>query len=428
MQAWRRLVFVSAVFSFFAHAECTSARNGIEKMRTQQNETNTSECRCFPGTSCWPSDAAWAIFNDSVHGGLISTIPIASPCHDGPLGTFNAQKCAELQSTWFLPETHLTSSSSIMAPLFTNNSCNPFLPRTSSCEIGNLVRYTVNASDLSDVQKTVNFARQKNIRLTIRNTGHDYNGKATGAGAIAVWMHNLKSIEILQNYTSPSYTGKALKIGAGVLTLEAYQYAHNHGLVVVGGNSPTVGMAGGYIQGGGHSPLSSKYGLAADQALEWEVITANGDHLTASPSQNADLYWALSGGGGGTYAVVVALTIKVYPDMMNSAGNLTFSSSSSSSTTGANDKDDDGFWDVVRTFQQSLPTIVDAGAVAVFSLTNESFTLGPLQGPGISKVQLEKLLDPTVNKIKQNKIQYSEKTLRPYTDMTLLKIHVRFIH
>lgn len=60
----------------------------------------------------------------------------------------------------------------------------------------------------------------------------------------------------------------------------------------------TVGFAGGYIQGGGHSVLSSLYGMAADQALEFEVITTDGRLVRASPSENADLYWALSGGVG----------------------------------------------------------------------------------------------------------------------------------
>lgn len=62
-----------------------------------------------------------------------------------------------------------------------------------------------------------------------------------------------------------------------------------------------MGIAGGYTQGGGHSALTSAYGMGADQALEWEVVTPNGDHLIASPTQNTDLYFALSGGGGSTY-------------------------------------------------------------------------------------------------------------------------------
>lgn len=101
-----------------------------------------------------------------------------------------------------------------------------------------------------------------------------------------------------------------MKIGAGVQDEEAYTALDKHNSVMVGGDCATVGAAGGYTQGGGHSVLSSRFGLGADQALEWEVIDGNGQLLTASRTQNSDLYWALSGGGGGTYAVVYSLTAK----------------------------------------------------------------------------------------------------------------------
>ena len=58
-------------------------------------------------------------------------------------------------------------------------------------------------------------------------------------------------------------------------------------------NKLIVGVPGGYTQGGGHSALSTSFGLAADQTLEWEVVTAGGKLVTASRTQNADLYWAL---------------------------------------------------------------------------------------------------------------------------------------
>jgi FAD/FMN-containing dehydrogenase len=161
--------------------------------------------------------------------------------------------------------------------------------------------------------------------LTVRNTGHDYSAKATGAGAVGIWTHKMKAIHIF-DYNSSAYTGKAMKMGAEVQVFDAYQYAYDRGLVVFGGNCPTVGIAGGYTQGGGHSPLSSNFGMAVDQDLEWEVVTATGEHLIASPSQNADLYRALSGGGGGTYGVIASLAVKAQPDLMSSGANLTFTS------------------------------------------------------------------------------------------------------
>ncbi|KAL8893389.1 MAG: hypothetical protein Q9192_005317 [Flavoplaca navasiana] len=284
-----------------------------------------------------------------------------------------------------------------MAQQFTNNSCNPFLPRNASCSLGNYISYAVNASDAIDFQKTMEFVRDHNIRLTIRNTGHDYNGKATGAGAIGIWTHHMKSMESFQ-YDSTAYTGHAIKMGAGVQTEEAYQYAHSLGLVIVGAISPTVGVVGGYTQGGGHGPLASRFGLAADQALEWEVVTASGHLLIASRSRNEDLYWALSGGGGGTYGAVVSLTVKAYPEMVTSAVNLTFPRPN---------VNQDGFWRVVAIFQESLPALVDMGAYVSFYLSNESFAIAPIQGPGIPKTQMEQALNGTTSGLERENIRYN---------------------
>jgi len=77
---------------------------------------------------------------------------------------------------------------------------------------------------------------------------------------------------------------------AGVEGFEAYAAANASGLQVIGGACPTVGLAGGYTQGGGHSALASKPGLGADQALEWEVVDGTGRLLTASRTQDSDLF------------------------------------------------------------------------------------------------------------------------------------------
>ncbi|CAF3835225.1 unnamed protein product, partial [Rotaria sp. Silwood1] len=65
----------------------------------------------------------------------------------------------------------------------------------------------------------------------------------------------------------------------------------------IGGECDTVGVAGGYLQGGGHSPLSRWKGLAADQVLEYDVVTADGQRQTVNVCNNGDLFWALNGGG-----------------------------------------------------------------------------------------------------------------------------------
>lgn len=70
----------------------------------------------------------------------------------------------------------MNSSSSVMAPLFANQSCDPFTSPSRSCEIGNYVWYAVNATGPSDIQAAIAFAQEHNIRFVIRNTGHDYHG------------------------------------------------------------------------------------------------------------------------------------------------------------------------------------------------------------------------------------------------------------
>lgn len=189
-----------------------------------------------------------------------------------------------------------------------------------------------------------------------------------------------------------------MKMGAGVMGYEAQQVAHAHGQLMVTGNCPTVSIAGGYTQGGGHGPLVSKFGLAADQVLEWEVVTSTGELLTASPIHNADLYWALSGGGGGTYGVVLSLTAKVYPELPTAAANLTFSGQGLPQET---------FHDVLQTFMRNLPRIVDTGAVVEWSLYGTDFAMTPATAPGLTKVELNTLFRPVLAELDRNHVNYS---------------------
>lgn len=352
-------------------------------------------CRCYPGDQCWPSATDWESFNQTLGGKLIRTVPIASPCHDTFPGVkYDAATCANIQANWVRPTLHDVTSHSPMAPIFANESCDPFTGRDAQCIIGSYVQYTVNATGAPDYIATLDFARKRNIRLVIRNTGHDYLGKSTGAGAIALWTHHLKDIAVL-DYSSTAYTGKAMKMGAGVQAAEAQAVANAAGLVVVTGDCPTVGMAGGYTQGGGTSPLGSKFGLAADQVVEWEVVTPNGKILTATPDQNSDLYWALTGGGGGTYGIVLSMTVKLHQDMPIGGATLSFTESS------------DKFWDAVKMFMMNFPAIVDAGATVYWWVVpGNTFVMPQSYLPNGTAQDLERLLKPTLSALNQSGINY----------------------
>jgi len=204
-----------------------------------------------------------------------------------------------------------------------------------------------------------------------------------------LWTHNLKSLSFL-NYSSSYYAGPAIKMGAGVQGFEAYTAAKAHGFSVVGGECPTVGLAGGFTSGGGHSSFTSLRGMAADQALEWEVITANGTHLIATPTQNSDLYWALSGGGPGTYAVVLSLTSKVYPDAVFGGAGITILNANLSTDT---------FFEAVGLWESFQLDVVDAGGVATWFVVPFGLIVNPLGLPGKTAAEVDKFLAPFVAKL-----------------------------
>ncbi|KAI0902905.1 FAD binding domain protein [Ustulina deusta] len=340
-------------------------------------DNSFASCRCISGDKCWPSSQKWSQLNATVHGQLIAAAPLARICHEP---NYNQTACEALGEIWQLPQTHYPNPVEFMSPYWQNESCHPFTDPASACTLGNYVDYTINVSSAADVVAGLDFAQRNNIRIVIKNTGHDYLGKSTGRHALGLWTHNLDSIHFL-NYSSPSYDGPAVKLGAGAQAFNVYEAAAVRGLRVVGGECPTVGLAGGYYQGGGHSALGSTYGMGADQVLEWEVVTAKGTHLIASPQRNRDLYWALSGGGGGTYGVVLSVIVKAFEDGEVGGAFIQFSS-------------DETIWNGVEELHAQLPRIVDTGATVQYWITNHTFMNAIVTAPGKTPEEVTDLLEP----------------------------------
>jgi len=123
-----------------------------------------------------------------------------------------------------------------------NNSCNakPACGSTAAtCTLGFTSQRVVTANNLFDVQVSVNFARINKVRLVIKNTGHDYLGRSTGWGSLALNMHNMRQIEFLKSYSGASnYTGSAFKLGAGVMFKEIYAAAKAQNVDIVAGEGP----------------------------------------------------------------------------------------------------------------------------------------------------------------------------------------------
>jgi FAD/FMN-containing dehydrogenase len=283
-----------------------------------------------------------------------------------------------------------------MTAYFTNETCDPFTDRSEPCTIGNYNAYTVDATDHKQVVDTLEFSKKHNIRFVIRNTAHDFWGRSIGYGGLAVRMSNLKDQEVL-DWDDKHYTGPALKMGAGTMGFEAQETLEPHDLVMVAGYCPSVGPAGGFVQGAGHSPLSTNYGLAADQTLEYEVITADGDLIMVSRDENSDLFWALNGGGAGTWAVVVSMTVRVYP-MVPMAGASLFVDPSTISA--------DTFWDMVDKGYSLLPHFTDNGAYVTYAYGPQHFGTFPFSAYNKTAAEAEEIMSPFIEYLNDKAIPH----------------------
>jgi FAD/FMN-containing dehydrogenase len=156
----------------------------------------------------------------------------------------------------------------------------------------------------SDVQKTVAWARKNGVRIFGRSGGHSYGGYSTTSSGVVVDVSRM-------NFVQPHGGGTAL-VGAGAMLIDIYAKLDNRHLMIPGGSCPTVGIAG-LALGGGHGWSGRKYGLTSDNIQQLTVVTANGKALVCNAHQNADLYWACRGGGGGNFGIVTNFTFKTHP-------------------------------------------------------------------------------------------------------------------
>ncbi len=145
-------------------------------------------------------------------------------------------------------------------------------------------------ADASDVAVAVNFARENNLVVAVRGGGHNVAGHATCDDGIVIDLTPMKNVTV--------DIGRRTAVAEGGVTWGDYdKETQRHGLASPGGAISTTGIAG-LTLGGGFGWLSRSYGLACDNLISAEIVTANGEVLTASAEENPDLFWAIRGGGG----------------------------------------------------------------------------------------------------------------------------------
>ncbi len=161
----------------------------------------------------------------------------------------------------------------------------------------------VRCAGTDDVVASVNFAREERHSLSVKGGGHDYAGNTVGEGGILIDLSPMRGITV-----DPE--GRRAVVEAGATWADVDATTQAHGLVTPGGTVSSVGVAG-FTLGGGGGWLTRKFGMAVDNLLAAEVVTADGEVIRASEEKNPDLFWALRGGGG-NFGVVTRFEYRLH--------------------------------------------------------------------------------------------------------------------
>ena len=260
---------------------------------------STSFSRRRPSDAAWPSQSAWKQLNDAVGGNLI---PV-----DFPLSKTDPTRAAatllskDLRNPYYVgDQPGLTETLGWVDAWATKPSA-----------------YAVAARNANDIAAAVNFARQNDLRLVVKGGGHSYQGTSNAPDSLLIWTHHMHDIEMHDAFV-PQGCEQTLKpqpavtVGAGTIGMQAYHAVTTKGGKYVQGGGCTTVCLGGLIQSGGFGSHSKHYGTAAGNLLEAEVVTADGQIRIANACTNPDLFWALKGGGGGSFGVVSKMTLRVH--------------------------------------------------------------------------------------------------------------------
>ena len=300
-------------------------------------------------STAFVNGSEWDLLNQTVNGRLELATPLALPCfslYDGQPVQPDASACETIQvdytNSTFLSQYYsgfmngqddaCLSTPDDQCLLDSNNPHNPLAFTNTSCNQGTISKHYIEVRSSSDVQAALAFAKRTGIRLSIKNSGHDYLGRSSQKGSLALWTRKLTNLSYSPSFVaagcSLNTSTAAITTDAGVNFDQVYAFADSLNVTFIGGYASTIGTSGGWVMGGGHSVLSPVFGLGIDRVLEFQIVTPDGIRRTANACQNHDLFWALRGGGGGTFGVVLSSTHKVEPAMPLTVASLNFTATS----------------------------------------------------------------------------------------------------
>jgi FAD/FMN-containing dehydrogenase len=170
-------------------------------------------------------------------------------------------------------------------------------------------------ADVADVIAATNFGRDNKLPVAVRGGGHNGPGLGSVDDGLVIDLSTMKGVRV-------DPRNRTVRVGPGCTTGDVDHATQAFGQAVPFGIISTTGVAGLTLSGG-HGYLSRQYGLAADNLLEADVVLADGSFVTASETENADLLWALRGGGG-NFGVVTSFLFRTHPAQMLYGGPIIF--------------------------------------------------------------------------------------------------------
>jgi FAD/FMN-containing dehydrogenase len=256
--------------------------------------------RVRPSDPEWPSAEAWEQLNQSVGGQLIKVQTPLEACR----AQADTEACAalfkELKNPYYIRDQVGVTQTLGWVDGWT------YAPSA----------YAVAARNTTDVVAAVDFARKHKLRLVVKGGGHSYLGTSNAPDSLLIWTRYMDDITLHDAFVPPGCNATpqpAVSIGGGAIWMHVYNAVTTKGgRYVQGGGCGTVGVAG-LVQGGGFGSFSRQFGTAASNLLEAEIVNANGEVRIANACNNPELFWALKGGGGGTFGVVTRVTLKTHP-------------------------------------------------------------------------------------------------------------------
>jgi len=278
-------------------------------------ESNTGNARRLrsrvrPSDSSWPSAASWAKLKEDVGGNLIEAHSIFGSCATEPNGTACLDALKNIGNPFWIGDQPAGTQVSGWLDAWT--------PEPSA--------YAIKARDATDAAAGVNFARENNLRLVVKGAGHSYLGTSNAPDSLLIWTRAMNPVTLHDAFVGKGCEGRitpvpAVSAGAGAVWMDLYNAVTMHGgRYVQGGGCTDVGVAG-LVQSGGFGSFSKGFGTAASGLIEAEIITADGKVRIVNACSDPDLFWAIKGGGGGTFGVITRLTLRTHdlPEFFGSA-------------------------------------------------------------------------------------------------------------